>query len=290
MLTDYVEARKFYDYNEHSRVGAKHGEFVTDEICDRFCAIGSTEQVLAKLRELESIGVDQFNVYLMTEGQEATLEAYGRDILPQVRSGEGVGGGVAESTESLARWDASAAAWEAEADAMAAVNAPVTQALLTALAPGQGDVILELAGGTGELAAVLAPRVAQVIYTDFSPAMVDAARRRGIPGVEHRVLDMQAIDLPDASVDGVICRYGYMLVPDPALALRETRRVLRPGGRVALATWAPARRTIPGRPVRPGLDRARATRAAAAGRARTVRTRRAGADRVARARRRLRRT
>ena len=82
VLTDFVEARKFYDYNDHSRVGAAHGEFVTDEICDRFCAIGSTEQVIAKLRELESIGVDQFNVYLMTEGQEATLEAYGRDILP----------------------------------------------------------------------------------------------------------------------------------------------------------------------------------------------------------------
>ena len=124
---------------------------------------------------------------------------------------------------------------------MAVVNAPVTQALIAALAPGPEDVILELAGGTGELAAVLAPRVAQVVYTDFSPAMVDAARRRGIPGVEHLVLDMQEIDLPDASVDGVICRYGYMLVPDPALALRETRRVLRPGGRVALATWAGAK-------------------------------------------------
>ena len=81
-LTDFVEARKFYDYNDHSRVGAAHGEFVTDEICDRFCAIGNTEQVIAKLRELESIGVDQFNVYLMTHGQENTLEAYGRDILP----------------------------------------------------------------------------------------------------------------------------------------------------------------------------------------------------------------
>ena len=66
MLTDYVEARKFYDYNEHSRVGATHGEFVTDEICDRFCVLGTTEQVIAKLRELESIGVDQFNIYLMT--------------------------------------------------------------------------------------------------------------------------------------------------------------------------------------------------------------------------------
>jgi probable F420-dependent oxidoreductase len=83
VLTDYVEARKFYDYNEHSRVGAKHGEFVSDEICDRFCVLGTTEQAIAKLRELESIGVDQFNIYLMTHGQEQTLETYGRDILPQ---------------------------------------------------------------------------------------------------------------------------------------------------------------------------------------------------------------
>jgi len=125
---------------------------------------------------------------------------------------------------------------------MASVSAPVTRALLDALAPGRDDVILELAGGTGELAETLAPMVGRVIYTDFSPAMVDAAKRRAILGVEHRVLDMQAIDLPDASVDGAICRYGYMLVPDPALALRETRRVLRPGGRLALATWAAAKR------------------------------------------------
>jgi alkanesulfonate monooxygenase SsuD/methylene tetrahydromethanopterin reductase-like flavin-dependent oxidoreductase (luciferase family) len=83
VLTDYVEARKFYDYDEHSRVGARHGEFVTDEICDRFCVLGTPEQAIAKLQELESIGVDQFNIYLMTEGQEQTLETYGRDILPR---------------------------------------------------------------------------------------------------------------------------------------------------------------------------------------------------------------
>jgi SAM-dependent methyltransferase len=123
---------------------------------------------------------------------------------------------------------------------MAASSARVSEAMIAALAPGPEDVVLELAGGTGELAAALAPRVGRFIYTDFSPAMVEVAQRRGIPGVEHRVLDMQAIDLPDASVDGVICRYGYMLVPDPALALRETRRVLRPGGTLALATWAAA--------------------------------------------------
>jgi len=86
VLTDYVEARKFYDYNEHSRVGAKHGEFVTDEICDRFCVLGTPEQATAKLKELESIGVDQFNVYLMTEGQEETLGAYGSEIIPRFSS------------------------------------------------------------------------------------------------------------------------------------------------------------------------------------------------------------
>jgi probable F420-dependent oxidoreductase len=80
-LTDYVAARKFYDYDEHSRVGAKHGGFVTDEICDRFCVLGTPEQATAKLRELESIGVDQFNIYLMTEGQEEILAAYGDDII-----------------------------------------------------------------------------------------------------------------------------------------------------------------------------------------------------------------
>jgi probable F420-dependent oxidoreductase len=82
-LTDFVKARKFYDYKDHSRVGAAHGEFVTDEICDRFCVLGNTQQAIEKLRELESVGVDQFNIYLMTEGQEDTLAAYGDRIIPE---------------------------------------------------------------------------------------------------------------------------------------------------------------------------------------------------------------
>jgi probable F420-dependent oxidoreductase len=83
-LTEYVKARKFYDYKDHSRVGAAHGEFVTDEICERFTVIGNVEQCIAKLRELESVGVDQFNIYLMTHGQEETLQAYGDEIIPEV--------------------------------------------------------------------------------------------------------------------------------------------------------------------------------------------------------------
>ena len=83
-LTDFVKARSFYDYKDHSRVGAAHGAFVSDEICDRFCVIGSAEQCSEKLRALEAVGVDQFNVYLMTNAQEETLEAYGRDVIPSL--------------------------------------------------------------------------------------------------------------------------------------------------------------------------------------------------------------
>ena len=83
-LTDYVQARKFYDYNEHSRVGAKHGEFVTDEICDRFCVLGTAEQVEGEAAGARVVGVDQFNIYLMTHGQEETLQAFGDEIIPEL--------------------------------------------------------------------------------------------------------------------------------------------------------------------------------------------------------------
>jgi probable F420-dependent oxidoreductase len=82
-LTDFVLARKFYNYDDHSRVGAAHGEFVTDEIADRFSVLGTTAQATEKLRELESIGVDHYSIYLMTHGQEETLAAYGSEIIPQ---------------------------------------------------------------------------------------------------------------------------------------------------------------------------------------------------------------
>ena len=82
-LTDFVLARKFYNYDDHSRVGAAHGEFVTDEIADRFSVLGTAAQATEKLRELESIGVDHYSIYLMTHGQEETLASYGSEIIPQ---------------------------------------------------------------------------------------------------------------------------------------------------------------------------------------------------------------
>jgi probable F420-dependent oxidoreductase len=89
-LTDYVPERTGYDYDEHSRVGAKHGAFVSDEICDRFCVLGTPDQASEKLAQLEAIGVDQFNIYLMTHGQEETLRAYGEEVIPRFA---GVSGG-----------------------------------------------------------------------------------------------------------------------------------------------------------------------------------------------------
>jgi SAM-dependent methyltransferase len=125
---------------------------------------------------------------------------------------------------------------------VAAVNAPVTEALVAAISPAPGDLVLDLAAGTGDVAEAVAARGARVIATDLSPVMVEAARRRGLAGAEHRVMDMQAIDLPDGSVDAVVSRFGYMLVPDPACALGESRRVLKHGAPLAFATWAPAKR------------------------------------------------
>ncbi|HST26228.1 MAG TPA: TIGR03842 family LLM class F420-dependent oxidoreductase [Gaiellaceae bacterium] len=87
-LTDYVERmqRENYDYSEHSRMGAEHGEQVSDETCERFCVLGTPEQHAEKLRRLEAAGVDQWNIYLMTEGQEETLAVYGQEIIPRFQA------------------------------------------------------------------------------------------------------------------------------------------------------------------------------------------------------------
>jgi probable F420-dependent oxidoreductase len=84
-LTDYIAAREHYDYADHGRTGAEHASFVTDEVVDRFCVLGPAEACVAKLRELESLGVDQFNVYTMVDDPEGVIDAFGRDIIPAFR-------------------------------------------------------------------------------------------------------------------------------------------------------------------------------------------------------------
>jgi ubiquinone/menaquinone biosynthesis C-methylase UbiE len=141
-------------------------------------------------------------------------------------------------------WQAMAAGWDRERSWMWEVSRAVSEQMLKALAPEPGQTILELAAGTGETGFAAARAIGpdgRLICTDFAPEMVAAARREserlGLANVEHREMDAERMDLADSSVDGVLCRWGYMLMADPGAALRETRRVLRPGGRVALAAW-----------------------------------------------------
>lgn len=81
-LTDFVRERKGYDYLHHAEVGSSNAEFVPDNIVDRFAVVGPVEEQVRRLRELEEIGVTQFNIYLMSGDEEATLEVYGREVIP----------------------------------------------------------------------------------------------------------------------------------------------------------------------------------------------------------------
>jgi SAM-dependent methyltransferase len=140
--------------------------------------------------------------------------------------------------------EAIAPSWERRRADIEEVATPVREWMLRELRPEEGDTVLELAAGVGdtgfEAAQIIGDR-GRLITSELSPAMLDAARRRGaelgLANVDYRLIDAERIELDDDSVDGVLCRFGYMLLSDPAAAFAETRRVLRPGGRVALAVW-----------------------------------------------------
>jgi len=142
------------------------------------------------------------------------------------------------------QWDRSAAGWRSRRASLQRIAMPVSRWLIDAIRPQPGQRVLELAAGpgdTGFLAAELLEPGGGLICSDASEAMLGVARERarelGLENVEFRPIDAEAIELPTASVDGVLCRWGYMLLADPGASLRETRRVLTPGGRVALAAW-----------------------------------------------------
>jgi ubiquinone/menaquinone biosynthesis C-methylase UbiE len=146
---------------------------------------------------------------------------------------------------SQAVWEAMAQGWDDRHAYFEERAGPVTERMIERLAPTPGQTILDLAAGTGLVgfaAAELVDSDGRVIVSDFSQAMVESAKRRaarlGLANVECRVLDAERLDLPDEAVDGVLCRWGYMLMADPETALTETRRVLRSNGRLSCAVFA----------------------------------------------------
>ncbi len=150
---------------------------------------------------------------------------------------------------SLRIWDEMAAGWEGHRGRVWDASRAVGEWMVDALDPQPGETVLELAAGVGDTGFAAARRLGasgRLITTDFSEQMVHAARRRadelGVTGAEFRTLDAERMDLDDGSVDGVLCRWGYMLMADPAAALAETRRVLSERGRVALSVWGDPQR------------------------------------------------
>jgi ubiquinone/menaquinone biosynthesis C-methylase UbiE len=146
-------------------------------------------------------------------------------------------------------WAGVAASWEEHADYVDARGAVVTDEMLDRAAPRPGERVLELACGPGGLGLAVAERVApggEVVLSDVVVEMTAIASARavaiGLENVTTLELDLERIDQPDGSYDLVLCREGLMFAADPARAMREIARVLRPGGRVAVAVWGPRER------------------------------------------------
>jgi SAM-dependent methyltransferase len=146
------------------------------------------------------------------------------------------------------QWGGAAEHWAraAEKDEIGAA-ADAAAWMLEAADLQPGERVLEVAGGAGRVGLQAASAVGpkgSVLCSDFSEEMVKVARERfgrlGVSNIETRVLDAQNLGLDAGSFDAVLCRFGYMLMPDPLQALRESARVLRPGGRLVLAVWGTA--------------------------------------------------
>jgi SAM-dependent methyltransferase len=150
--------------------------------------------------------------------------------------------------ESRDRWARAAAGWSARADWFRAQTMPVSVWMIEAIDPQPGQTILDLAAGIGDTGFLAAERLlpgGTLITTDFVPEMLTAAQERaqrlGLANVRFRQMDANLpLDQPAASLDGVLCRWGYMLLDDGEAALQSTRRVLKPGASVALAAWGAA--------------------------------------------------
>jgi SAM-dependent methyltransferase len=153
--------------------------------------------------------------------------------------------------QSLQTWDKMSTGWHSWRDFMWDATERIRDWLVSELDPKPGQTILDVAAGVGDTGFAAAAKVApegRLISTDFSSGMVDASRQRaeelGVTNAEFRVLDAEKMDLDDDSVDRVISRWGYMLMADPAAALKETNRVLRPDGRLVFAVWGSADKNL----------------------------------------------
>ena len=139
-----------------------------------------------------------------------------------------------QSFNDPAHWDRMVATYEAQSQPFTTHYA---EAALATLDIGPSSKVLDVATGTGAAALAAARTGAKVTAIDFSAGMIERVRAHGVPNIDARQMDGQALALPDAAFDAVLSVFGVMLFPDWRAGLREMARVTRPGGSVAIAVW-----------------------------------------------------
>lgn len=121
---------------------------------------------------------------------------------------------------------------------------PMADAIIDLLKPGEKDIVLDVASGTGEPGLTIAGMLkgGKVIAIDLAEGMLEVAKenaeRRGLRNFETVTADVSNLPFPDNSFDAISCRFGFMFFPDMSLATREMLRVLKPGGRIAATVWS----------------------------------------------------
>lgn len=126
---------------------------------------------------------------------------------------------------------------------------PASSRLVRFAGVREGDRVLDIGTGTGNVAITAALEGASVVGSDLTPELLSEAKVQaevaGVPDVEWREADVEVLPFDDASFDVVLSQFGHIFAPRPDVAVAEMLRVLRPGGRLAFATWPPE--SLPGR-------------------------------------------
>jgi len=145
--------------------------------------------------------------------------------------------------QQKASWNKFSPGWKKWNDLMMDFLKPVGDEIIRSINPKDADVVLDIAGGTGEPGLTIATMLkgGKVIITDLSENMLEItkenAKQRGISNIETRACDVCELPFADNTFDAISCRFGFMFFPDMLLAAKEMARVLKPGGRIAVAVW-----------------------------------------------------
>ncbi|MGB5287067.1 MAG: class I SAM-dependent methyltransferase [Ignavibacteriaceae bacterium] len=145
--------------------------------------------------------------------------------------------------QQKASWNQFSPGWKKWDDLTMDFLKPMGDEIIRLLKPKNNEVILDVAGGTGEPGLTIASMMThgRVSITDLAESMLEIARenamKRGIKNIEIHACDVCELPFDDNTFDAISCRKGFMFFPDMLIAAKEMARVLKPGGRIAASVW-----------------------------------------------------